>query len=97
VCRWTAAEEINGVRIIGIDVPGFGVPTHAEAKDMLAGAMLAYARGEAEQGPVRPRGGQRKPTVTLLGEMFPADPVMSAACSSPWGSPPARCADARVA
>jgi chlorophyllide a reductase subunit Y len=33
-------KEINGVRIIGIDVPGFGVPTHAEAKDVLAGAML---------------------------------------------------------
>ena len=37
-------KEINGVRIIGIDVPGFGVPTHAEAKDVLAGAMLKYAR-----------------------------------------------------
>jgi 3,8-divinyl chlorophyllide a/chlorophyllide a reductase subunit Y len=41
-------KEINGVRIIGIDVPGFGVPTHAEAKDVLAGAMLRYARTEAE-------------------------------------------------
>ncbi len=50
-------KEINGVRIIGIDVPGFGVPTHAEAKDILAGAMLNYARQEAEQGPVQaPRG-----------------------------------------
>jgi chlorophyllide a reductase subunit Y len=70
-------KEINGVRIIGIDVPGFGVPTHAEAKDVLAGAMLAYARNEAEAGPVAaPRGGaSRLPTVTLLGEMFPADPV----------------------
>ncbi|MBX7119125.1 MAG: chlorophyllide a reductase subunit Y [Gemmatimonadaceae bacterium] len=69
--------EINGVRIIGIDVPGFGVPTHAEAKDVLAGAMLKYARTEAEQGPVQaPRGGRaQRPTVTLLGEMFPADPV----------------------
>jgi hypothetical protein len=45
-------KEINGVRIVGIDVPGFGVPTHAEAKDVLAGAMLRYARNEAEQGPV---------------------------------------------
>ena len=36
-------REIEGVRIIGIDVPGFGVPTHAEAKDVLAGAMLRYA------------------------------------------------------
>jgi chlorophyllide a reductase subunit Y len=70
-------KSIDGVRIIGIDVPGFGVPTHAEAKDVLAGAMLKYARGEAEQGPVQaPRGGpSTKPTVTLLGEMFPADPV----------------------
>ena len=33
-------RQIEGVRIIGIDVPGFGVPTHAEAKDVLAGAML---------------------------------------------------------
>ena len=46
-------KEVNGVRIIGIDVPGFGVPTHAEAKDVLAGAMLRYARKEAEQGPVQ--------------------------------------------
>jgi 3,8-divinyl chlorophyllide a/chlorophyllide a reductase subunit Y len=70
-------KEINGVRIIGIDVPGFGVPTHAEAKDVLAGAMLNYARNEAEAGPVAtPRNGvSDKPTVTLLGEMFPADPV----------------------
>ena len=28
-------KEIDGVRIIGIDVPGFGVPTHAEAKDVI--------------------------------------------------------------
>jgi len=48
-------KAINGVRIVGIDVPGFGVPTHAEAKDVLAGAMLRYARGEAEQGPVAAR------------------------------------------
>ncbi|MDX2223226.1 MAG: chlorophyllide a reductase subunit Y [Rhodospirillaceae bacterium] len=69
-------KEINGVRIIGIDVPGFGVPTHAEAKDVLAGAMLKYARAEAEAGAVAaPRERATLPTVTLLGEMFPADPV----------------------
>jgi chlorophyllide a reductase subunit Y len=70
-------KEINGVRIIGIDVPGFGVPTHAEAKDVLAGAMLRYARTEASQGPVQaPRGGRNaRPTVALVGEMFPVDPV----------------------
>jgi 3,8-divinyl chlorophyllide a/chlorophyllide a reductase subunit Y len=80
-------KEINGVRIIGIDVPGFGVPTHAEAKDVLAGAMLRYARQEIEQGPVQaPRDGRSgKPTVTLLGEMFPADPVGIGTILAPLG------------
>jgi chlorophyllide a reductase subunit Y len=80
-------KEINGVRIIGIDVPGFGVPTHAEAKDVLAGAMLRYARLEAEQGPVQaPRNGKAAlPTVTLLGEMFPADPMGIGAMLEPLG------------
>jgi 3,8-divinyl chlorophyllide a/chlorophyllide a reductase subunit Y len=80
-------NEINGVRIVGIDVPGFGIPTHAEAKDVLAGAMLAYARAEAEAGPVQaPANGRAdRPTVTLLGEMFPADPVMIGAMLAPLG------------
>lgn len=80
-------KEIDGVRIIGIDVPGFGVPTHAEAKDVLAGAMLRYARNEAEAGAVAsPRtklaDGQR---VTLIGELFPADPPVVAAMLAPMG------------
>jgi chlorophyllide a reductase subunit Y len=83
-------KEINGVRIIGIDVPGFGVPTHAEAKDVLAGAMLRYARTEAAQGPVQaPRGGRNaRPTVTLLGEIFPADPVGIGMMLDPMGLAP---------
>ena len=84
-------KEINGVRIIGIDVPGFGVPTHAEAKDVLAGAMLKYARAEIQAGPVQaPRGWKEtgrsaKPTITLLGEMFPADPVIIGMMLEPMG------------
>jgi len=80
-------SEINGVRVIGIDVPGFGVPTHAEAKDVLAGAMLGYARREAEAGPVaRPRGERpERPSVALIGELFPADPVGVAALLDPMG------------
>jgi chlorophyllide a reductase subunit Y len=80
-------DEINGVRIIGIDVPGFGVPTHAEAKDVLAGAMLKYARDEIAAGPVQaPAAGRDdRPTVTLLGEMFPADPVMIGGLLAPMG------------
>ena len=80
-------DQINGVRIVGIDVPGFGIPTHAEAKDVLAGAMLDYARNEAEAGPVaRPAGGRDdRPAVALLGEMFPADPMMIGAMLAPMG------------
>jgi 3,8-divinyl chlorophyllide a/chlorophyllide a reductase subunit Y len=80
-------KEINGVRVIGIDVPGFGVPTHAEAKDVLAGAMLRYARQEVLAGPVQaPKGGRQSlPTVALLGEMFPADPMGIAQMLAPMG------------
>ena len=80
-------KEINGVRIIGIDVPGFGVPTHAEAKDVLAGAMLKYARAEAELGPVQaPRNGRNdKPTISLVGEVFPVDPVTIGMMLEPMG------------
>jgi chlorophyllide a reductase subunit Y len=80
-------KEIDGVRIVGIDVPGFGIPTHAEAKDVLAGAMLNYARKEIEAGPVQaPTGGKSdRPTVSLLGEMFPADPMMIGAMLAPLG------------
>ena len=80
-------KEINGVRIIGIDVPGFGVPTHAEAKDVLTGAMLRYARNEAEQGPVaRPRNhSDEVRNVCLVGELFPADPVGIGQILAPMG------------
>ncbi|MEM9617858.1 MAG: chlorophyllide a reductase subunit Y [Pseudomonadota bacterium] len=80
-------KVINGVRIIGIDVPGFGVPTHAEAKDILAGAMLNYARLEAEQGPVQraPNDHNDLPKITMLGEMFPADPVGVGRMLEPMG------------
>jgi chlorophyllide a reductase subunit Y len=79
-------KQINGVRIVGIDVPGFGIPTHAEAKDVLAGAMLNYAREEVQAGPVAaPRERTDKPTVALLGEMFPADPVVIGQMLSPLG------------
>ena len=80
-------KEINGVRIVGIDVPGFGIPTHAEAKDVLAGAMLDYAAREIAAGPVAAplAGRDDRPGVALLGEMFPADPIMIGAMLAPMG------------
>jgi hypothetical protein len=85
-------QQINGVRIIGIDVPGFGVPTHAEAKDVLAGAMLRYARTEAEAGPVAaPRTGRSdKPTSRCWARCSRPTRWASACCWSPWAWPPAR-------
>jgi chlorophyllide a reductase subunit Y len=79
-------KQIEGVRVIGIDVPGFGVPTHAEAKDVLAGAMLRTARLEAEAGPVaRPRAMNQGDAIALLGELFPGDPPGVAAMLAPMG------------
>ena len=80
-------KTVDGVRIIGIDVPGFGVPTHAEAKDVLAGAMLRTARLEAESGPVaRPRGEiPGLPTIAPIGELFPGDPPGLGALIAPMG------------
>ena len=80
-------KTIRGVRIIGIDVPGFGVPTHAEAKDVLSGAMLRVARTEVEAGPVpAPQSGRSAvPAVALVGEMFPADPIGIGALLQPLG------------
>ncbi|MGB7372437.1 chlorophyllide a reductase subunit Y [Erythrobacter sp.] len=83
-------KQINGVRIIGIDVPGFGIPTHAEAKDVLAGAMLQYARAEVDAGPVAAPDSVRgkasdRPSVALLGEMFPADPMVIGQMLEPLG------------
>ena len=80
-------EQINGVRIVGIDVPGFGIPTHAEAKDVLSGAMLNYARKEIAAGPVPmpAMGKSDRPTVSLLGEMFPADPMVIGQMLAPLG------------
>ncbi len=80
-------KEINGVRVIGIDVPGFGVPTHAEAKDILAGAMLNYARTEAEAGPVAQPTAQTRslPSISLVGEIFPVDAITLGRLLEPMG------------
>jgi len=49
--------------------------------------MLKYAREEAASGPVMaPREGvSERPTVTLVGEMFPADPVVIGQMLEPMG------------
>jgi chlorophyllide a reductase subunit Y len=86
-------KEINGVRIIGIDVPGFGVPTHAEAKDVLAGAMLQL---RARRGRGRPGGGAarrraRAPDGHAAGRDVPGRPGGHRhAARAAWAWPRAR-------
>lgn len=81
-------KVIDGVRIVGIDVPGFGIPTHAEAKDVLAGAMLNFARKEIAEGPVQAPDSMQtdgNPKITLVGEMFPVDPISIGQMLEPMG------------
>ena len=81
-------KEIDGVRIIGIDVPGFGVPTHAEAKDVLAGAMLNYALKEISAGPVKPLAAKTdkdRPKITLYGRDVPGGPISIGQMLEPMG------------
>jgi chlorophyllide a reductase subunit Y len=54
---------------------------------VLSGAMLRYARQEIEQGPVaRPRQLiEDRRTVSLIGELFPADPIGVGALLAPMG------------
>ena len=63
------------------------MPTHAEAKDILAGAMLRYARAQTEQGPgAEPLQGRSElPTISLVGEIFPVDAIMIGKLLEPLG------------
>ena len=49
--------------------------------------MLNFARQEVEAGPVQsPKGGKNdRPTIAMLGEMFPADPMVIGAMLDPMG------------
>ena len=65
------------------------MPTHAEAKDVLAGAMLGYARTEIQAGPVaRPASldtENSEPTVAMVGEIFPVDAITIGRMLQPLG------------
>jgi chlorophyllide a reductase subunit Y len=86
-------KEINGVRIVGIDVPGFGVPTHAEAKDVLAGAMLPMPARKSSRArlPRRARPGTPASRPSRWWARC-SRPIRSpsATCWSRWGWPPVR-------
>jgi chlorophyllide a reductase subunit Y len=91
-------KEINGVRIIGIDVPGFGVPDCTRrAKDVLAGcdaALNCATDTEARQGPVLgpAAAGAAQAAHRDTGEARCSRPIRSArhAASTGSGSRPGR-------
>ena len=63
-------KAIDGVRVIAIDVPGFGAPTMPRRR-RCGRRDAAHARLEAEARPVaRPRAVADLPTVTLIGDLF---------------------------
>ncbi len=62
-------REINGVPVVLVRVPAYAIHSHPEAKDIALAAMLR--RFLADAAPER-----EEKTLVLLGEVFPADPVM---------------------
>ncbi len=62
-------REVNNIPVVPIHVPAYSVYSHPEAKDIALSAMLNrfVAEGETDTEPG---------TLVLLGEVFPADPVL---------------------
>lgn len=61
-------NEIDGKPVVLVRVPSYAINSHPEAKDIALAAMLRrFADMEAETN---------EATVVLLGEVFPADPLM---------------------
>ena len=86
-------KEINGVRIVGIDVPGFGVPTHAEAKDVLVRRHAEIRRQRNPPGPgaaPRTADGVRCRPSRCSAKCSRPIPWASAGCWSRWALPRVR-------
>jgi chlorophyllide a reductase subunit Y len=62
-------REVNGVPVVLVRVPAYAIHSHPEAKDVALSAMLR--RFTEGQNPIT-----LDRTLVLLGEVFPADPVM---------------------
>ncbi|MBX0329198.1 chlorophyllide a reductase subunit Y [Oscillochloris sp. ZM17-4] len=60
--------EVDGKPVVLVRVPAYAIHSHPEAKDIaLAAVMRRFVDGASEQEPR---------TLALLGEVFPADPLM---------------------
>jgi chlorophyllide a reductase subunit Y len=63
-------REINGIPVILVRVPAYAIHSHPEAKDIALAAMLRRFTAGTEAAATEEK------TLVLLGEVFPADPVM---------------------
>ncbi len=62
-------REVNGAPVVLVRVPAYAIHSHPEAKDIALGAMLRrFTEGMEHQ--------TEEKSLVLLGEVFPADPVM---------------------
>lgn len=61
-------KKIGDAEVVLVRVPAYAIHSHPEAKDI---ALAALLRRMGDQ-----QGGKEERTVVLLGEVFPADPLM---------------------
>ncbi len=61
-------KRVGNAEVVLVRVPAYAIHSHPEAKDIALGALLNRL-GE-------PDGGRQAKTVALIGEVFPADPLM---------------------
>lgn len=61
-------DEIDGTPVVLVRMPSYAIQSHPEAKDVALSAMLRRFADHAQPSD--------DPTLVLLGEVFPADPLM---------------------
>lgn len=63
-------REIDGVPVVLVRIPSYAIHSHPEAKDVALAALLRRFTADVAADDTEARG------VVLLGEVFPADPLM---------------------
>jgi chlorophyllide a reductase subunit Y len=63
-------REVDGKPVVLVRVPAYAIHSHPEAKDIALAALLRRFTEDIDSAAAEPK------TLVLLGEVFPADPVM---------------------
>jgi chlorophyllide a reductase subunit Y len=62
-------REVNGAPVVLVRVPAYAIHSHPEAKDIALAAILSRFSEDVQEA-------TEEKSLVLLGEVFPADPVM---------------------